>query len=34
MNKHDIFQMAYVSVLMALIALWAYDWLPAEVLIK
>lgn len=27
MNKHDIFQMAYVSVLMALIALWAYDWL-------
>lgn len=30
MNKHDIFQMAYVSVLMALIALWAYDWLLGQ----
>ncbi|MEL1196052.1 cation transporting ATPase C-terminal domain-containing protein, partial [Staphylococcus epidermidis] len=27
MNKHDVFQMAYVSVLMALIGLLAYDWL-------
>ena len=30
MNKHDIFQMAYVSVLMALISLVAHDWLLAQ----
>lgn len=27
MNRHDIVQMAYVSILMALIALMAYDWI-------
>ncbi len=27
MNKHDIFQMAYVSILIALISLIAHDWL-------
>lgn len=27
MNKHDIFQMAYVSVLIAIISLFAHDWL-------
>ncbi|WP_044478004.1 HAD-IC family P-type ATPase [Paenibacillus antibioticophila] len=27
MSKHDIFQMAYVSVLMAIVSLIAYDWL-------
>lgn len=27
MNKHDVFQMAYVSVLMAIVSLISYDWL-------
>ncbi|MGG5317500.1 HAD-IC family P-type ATPase [Enterococcus sp. AZ072] len=27
MSRHDIFQMAYVSILMALTALMAYDWI-------
>lgn len=27
MNKHDVFQMAYVSVLIAIISLFAHDWL-------
>ncbi|KRL54567.1 HAD-IC family P-type ATPase [Furfurilactobacillus rossiae] len=27
MNKHDVFQMAYVSVLIAAMGLWAFDWL-------
>lgn len=30
MNKHDIFQMGYVSILMALISLIAHDWLLAQ----
>lgn len=30
MNRHDIFQMAYVSVLMALISILAHDWLLAQ----
>lgn len=30
LNKHDIFQMAYVSVLMALVSLIAYEWLIAQ----
>ncbi|MCO7127874.1 HAD-IC family P-type ATPase [Sporolactobacillus shoreicorticis] len=27
MDRHDIFQMTYVSVLMAVISMWSYDWL-------
>ncbi|WP_270364560.1 HAD-IC family P-type ATPase [Enterococcus malodoratus] len=30
MNRHDIFQMGYVSVLMALISILAHDWLLAQ----
>lgn len=30
MNKKDVFQMAYVSILMAVISLFAYDWLVAQ----
>ncbi|QZO09828.1 HAD-IC family P-type ATPase [Enterococcus raffinosus] len=30
MNKHDIFQMGYVSILMALISILAHDWLLAQ----
>lgn len=30
MNRHDVFQMAYVSVLMALISIIAYDWILAQ----
>lgn len=30
MNKHDLFQMGYVSVLMAMISLFAHDWLLSE----
>lgn len=30
LNGHDIFQMAYVSILMALVSLIAYEWLIAQ----
>ncbi|MGL9769116.1 HAD-IC family P-type ATPase [Enterococcus sp. DIV0806c] len=30
LNSHDIFQMAYVSVLIALISLFSYEWLISE----
>jgi Ca2+-transporting ATPase len=30
MDKHDIFQMGYVSILMALISIIAHDWLLAQ----
>jgi len=30
LNRHDIFQMAYVSVIIALISLFSYEWLISE----
>ncbi|MHC5373278.1 HAD-IC family P-type ATPase [Enterococcus sp. LJL120] len=30
MNRHDVIQMAYVSILMALISLFAYEWILAQ----
>ncbi|MFD0896686.1 HAD-IC family P-type ATPase [Loigolactobacillus binensis] len=30
LNKHDVFQMVYVSVLIAAMGLWAFDWLTAS----
>ena len=27
MNRHDVFQMGYISILMAIISLLSYDWL-------
>lgn len=30
LNKHDVFQMTYVSILIAGMGLWAFDWLTAS----